>query len=311
MSKTPLETCVYIIVKCVTCCCAVSTQVSHTISRGSCSPPQSQTMTTQGKQISPANAEGDTQGPPSLFCCCCSTLEYHPETWHCASACTLLRDWMFATQEKHGEWEKYVVPFSRTAWHFCWAVVTHGDRRGRSCDRTAGLHSSPHSVRLSNALLTPWFLRFAVQIQVLRASRAHDTRNQTHHVCLASNLRQKTRQLQHCNKPLCGKIQVLVLKNTSTNIIWPSGGSSKFEKAQKKAGSVIQHHSASSALCWILISECSQNQAGIQSKQMMDGAPTGLSLLSFYSPSLSLSQPHPDMSRWFIFGLFPLLLIVI
>lgn len=92
MSKTPLETHVYIIVKCVTCCCAVSTQVSHTISRGSCSPPQNQTMTTQGKQILPANAEGDTQGPPSLFCCrhrccCCSTLEYHPETWHCANVC--------------------------------------------------------------------------------------------------------------------------------------------------------------------------------------------------------------------------------
>lgn len=34
---------------------------------------------------------------------------------------------------------------------------------------------------------------------------------------------------------------------------------------------------------------------------MMDGAPTGLSLSSFSS----LSLLHPDMSRWFIFGLFP------
>lgn len=67
-------------------------------------------------------------------------------------------------------------------------------------------------------------------------------------------------------------------------------------EAQREAASNITW-----TLCWILISECFQYQAGIQSKQMMDGATNWLSL----SPLSSLSLLQPDTSKWFIFGLFP------
>jgi len=95
------------------------------------------------------------------------------------------------------------------------------------------------------------------------------------------------------------------LKTPPTGIIWPLGESGDIWESEKEEELANSSHIAlrSSTSCWILISECSQHQAGVRSKQMMDGAPTGLSLSSLPS----LSPLHPDMSKWFIFGPFPLI----
>lgn len=113
-------------------------------------------MTTQGKQISPADTKADTQGLPSVFCgCCCSTVHLRilPQSLT-LSKCVFT---FFAMKfEKEGEVQKETermremcvrdcglkarqsaVPFSGPLWHFCWVVVTHGGRWWRTCDRNA------------------------------------------------------------------------------------------------------------------------------------------------------------------------------
>lgn len=87
-------------------------------------------------------------------------------------------------------------------------------------------------VRLTNALLTPLFPRVAVQIQdphpkcsrhkPLTSSCMFSQQPETKHICTVTAI------------TLCRIIQVLVLKNASTRIIWLSGESSKSEKLRRK-----------------------------------------------------------------------------
>lgn len=92
----------------------------------------------------------------------------------------------------------------------------------------------------------------------------------------------------------CGIIRVFVCENTSTGIIWLPGESSKSETSEESWLSHPTSLCISSTLYWILIRECSQYQAAILSKQMMDGAPTGLSLSSF--SCLSGSSRYEQMN---------------
>lgn len=69
---------------------------------------------------------------------------------------------------------------------------------------------------------------------------------------------------------------------------------------RREAASVIQHQAASSTLSWILISKCSQYQDGIQFTQMMDGAPTGLSLRALFPPPSASSRYAQMIYIWTI-----------
>lgn len=123
-------------------------------------------MTTQGKQLRPADAKADTQGLPSqLHCCCCcsrrSTAHFRNVTTTSDTMQTsvdfflgLVDEWDQRGGERWGwkqrmrekcvyvwDWgckaRQTAVPFSGALWHFCWAVVTHGGSWWRTRDRNA------------------------------------------------------------------------------------------------------------------------------------------------------------------------------
>lgn len=197
MSKTPLETCVYIIVKCVTCCCAVSTQVSRTISRGSCSRRKAKQWQHKANK---SRLPTPRVTPKALPCCSAAATAAAALHWNI----TQKPDTVQVRARASVQLNICDTGKALRMREICCAIFK---------DSVTFLLSSGHPRRPAGTLVwqNRWppplpplsqaiqrsadasALRFAVQIQVPRASRAHNTRNQTHHVCLASNLGQKTR----------------------------------------------------------------------------------------------------------------------
>lgn len=135
------------------------------------------------------------------------------------------------------------------------------------------------SVNLTAALLTPHFLQVAVQIQ-----DPHLQRSGKESFTSSCRFSQKA-----WTKHICTVTATCCYRPLQSNPGFGSQNTSKelfgcLERVVKNLRGKLANSSnvtlGPSTLYWILIGECSQFQACIQSKQMMDGAPTGLSLSS-------------------------------
>lgn len=134
MSKSPLETCVYIVVKCMTFCRAVSTQVSHTISpvhvlhheakqwqhktnkSGLPTPRVTPKVLRQHSAAAMQHIQGfyPNTSHHKMYRILCECMYLLGHLW-CVCVCERL-----LIEER-----QFVVPFPVAVWHFCWAVVTH------------------------------------------------------------------------------------------------------------------------------------------------------------------------------------------